>query len=300
MSGKSKGQAKKRKCAEEGQDDEEDEEDGDGDGGVRKIFLDRDPDLFAIILQFMRANRLPAAVRSDSVLLDDLCGEAEFLGLDALSQTCTEALESIREAEEAEANNKPTARPVTIVVPEDFHEHPCRIALDPGNVLHIQKATLQSGDRDYYSQRRCFPTRSGLFTLCVHRPLSHIDDDEGEDRANVTRLSENGEVLNVGGDNHVEYHTPRDDATGAPAILKFVLKEVHISNQRDSDRVQASQVQASQVDLTYDINVTLEPHYIDGRPRVQLSAGNTSDCSASWYLYGWIGNPGAIPALRAS
>ena len=48
-------------------------------GGPREIFLDRDPDVFADVLRFMRANRLPAAATVDAHRLEDLKAEAEFL-----------------------------------------------------------------------------------------------------------------------------------------------------------------------------------------------------------------------------
>ena len=66
---------------------EEDEEGvGEGEGEKRYVFLDRDPVLFGSCLQFMRSARLPSNIRSDQGLLDDLMGEAEFLGLESLSQ----------------------------------------------------------------------------------------------------------------------------------------------------------------------------------------------------------------------
>jgi hypothetical protein len=56
-------------------------------------FLDRDPDLFADILQFMRTNnRLPArGVLADKTKLDDLQCEADFYGYDVLKEACAAA-----------------------------------------------------------------------------------------------------------------------------------------------------------------------------------------------------------------
>ena len=83
---------------------------------VPEVFLDRDPDLWAVCLKFMRSARLPAAVRSDLNILDDLLGEAEFLLSDALTQACNEAIASIKDEQQTKDEEKPSARPVTLLV----------------------------------------------------------------------------------------------------------------------------------------------------------------------------------------
>ena len=83
-------------------------------GGPREIFLDRDPDVFADVLRFMRANRLPAAAAADAHRLEDLRTEAEFLCYDALVAACDEALEALERA-------RPAARCLTFHV-EQFHD----------------------------------------------------------------------------------------------------------------------------------------------------------------------------------
>lgn len=62
-----------------------------GDDAPAELFLDRDPDVFADVLKYMRANRLPAAVRADAHRLDDLKSEAEFFAYDRLVAACDEA-----------------------------------------------------------------------------------------------------------------------------------------------------------------------------------------------------------------
>ena len=62
-----------------------------GDDAPAELFLDRDPDVFADVLKYMRANRLPAAVRADAHRLDDLKSEAEFFAYDRLVTACDEA-----------------------------------------------------------------------------------------------------------------------------------------------------------------------------------------------------------------
>jgi len=64
-------------------------------GGPREIFLDRDPDVFADVLRFMRANRLPAAAAADAHRLEDLKAEAGFFCYDRLAAACDEAIEAL-------------------------------------------------------------------------------------------------------------------------------------------------------------------------------------------------------------
>ena len=87
---------------------------GDAPGGQREIFLDRDPDVFADVLRFMRANRLPAAAAADAHRLEDLKCEAEFFCYDRLAAACDEALEALERA-------RPAARCLTFHV-EQFHD----------------------------------------------------------------------------------------------------------------------------------------------------------------------------------
>ena len=64
-------------------------------GGPREIFLDRDPDVFADVLRFMRANRLPAAAAADAHGLEDLKAEAGFFCYGRLAAACDEAIEAL-------------------------------------------------------------------------------------------------------------------------------------------------------------------------------------------------------------
>ena len=68
---------------------------GDDAGAPREIFIDRDPDVFADVLRFMRANRLPAAAAADAHRLEDLKCEAEFFCYDRLVAACDEAIEAL-------------------------------------------------------------------------------------------------------------------------------------------------------------------------------------------------------------
>ena len=89
-------------------------DDDDAPGAPREMFIDRDPDVFADVLRYMRANRLPAAAAADAHRLEDLKTEAEFFCYDRLAAACDEALEALERA-------RPTARCLTFHV-NHFHD----------------------------------------------------------------------------------------------------------------------------------------------------------------------------------
>ena len=70
-------------------------DDDDAPGTPREMFIDRDPDVFADVLRYMRANRLPAAAAADAHRLEDLKTEAEFFCYDRLVAACDEAIEAL-------------------------------------------------------------------------------------------------------------------------------------------------------------------------------------------------------------
>ena len=70
-------------------------DDDDAPGTPREMFIDRDPDVFADVLRYMRANRLPAAAAADTHRLEDLKTEAEFFCYDRLMAACDEAIEAL-------------------------------------------------------------------------------------------------------------------------------------------------------------------------------------------------------------
>jgi len=64
------------------------------DGVDSSIFIDRDPDLFADVLFFMRSGgRLSAKTKQDPARLEDLVCEADFFIYDRLKSACLESLE---------------------------------------------------------------------------------------------------------------------------------------------------------------------------------------------------------------
>ena len=118
----------------------------DAPGGQREIFLDRDPDVFADVLRFMRANRLPAAAAADTHRLEDLKTEAEFFCYDRLVAACDEAIEALERA-------RPTARCLTFHV-NHFHDEEgmqlnlVEVDVPKGQVFFVTSAIPIGGNGD--------------------------------------------------------------------------------------------------------------------------------------------------------
>jgi hypothetical protein len=93
------------------------------------LFLDRDPDLFADVLYFMRSNRLSASTRRNVDRLEDLLAEADFFVYDALQQACDDSLEQ-------QTKRQASAKSCWIKVDET----PRTIPIPPGQMIYICSA----------------------------------------------------------------------------------------------------------------------------------------------------------------
>ena len=124
-------------------------EDDDAPSAPREIFIDRDPDVFADVLRYMRSDRLPAAAAKDEDRLEDLKAEAEFLCYGALSMACDAAIDAMRAAEAAAAAAAaakviPEARNLIIETEaetDDFGDD-VSIHVPKGQVLYVVSAML--------------------------------------------------------------------------------------------------------------------------------------------------------------
>ena len=124
-------------------------EDDDAPSSPREIFIDRDPDVFADVLRYMRSDRLPAAAAKDEDRLEDLKAEAEFLCYGALSIACDAAIDAMRAAEAAAAAAAaakviPEARNLiieTVAETDDFGDDEI-IHVPKGQVLYVVSAML--------------------------------------------------------------------------------------------------------------------------------------------------------------
>ena len=124
-------------------------EDDDAPSAPREIFIDRDPDVFADVLRYMRSDRLPAAAAKDEDRLEDLKAEAEFLCYGALSMACDAAIDAMRAAEAAAAAataNKaiPEAKNLIIHTEGELNSFgdEVMIRVPKGQVLYVVSAML--------------------------------------------------------------------------------------------------------------------------------------------------------------
>ena len=119
-------------------------EDGDDAPGHREIFIDRDPDVFADVLRYMRSDRLPAAAAADVHRLADLKTEAEFLAYDALLNACDAAEAALASAAALAAPAEETAQSKMFyvdrnhVATNEWGEE-VRIPVPKGQVLYISQ-----------------------------------------------------------------------------------------------------------------------------------------------------------------
>mmetsp|Transcript_2262 Transcript_2262/g.6688 ORF Transcript_2262/g.6688 Transcript_2262/m.6688 type:complete len:278 (-) Transcript_2262:61-894(-) len=105
----------------------------------RTLFVDRDPDLFADVLQFLRSSRIPAAARKNEDRLEDLRGEAEFFCLDALAAACDRAIQALAPPEETARSEVFLCRPRYAGSPDPAN--PVSINVPKGQVVFIQAVT---------------------------------------------------------------------------------------------------------------------------------------------------------------
>ena len=165
-------------------------EECDEDDVPAEAFVDRDPDLFAVCLQFMRSNRLPSAVREDLHTLDDLQGEADFFSLEALNEACRAAVEAIKDAksaaEEKQAEERAeleasearkSARPIDLAV---YSRTPTHVYLKEGEMLFVTRVALTNigSDPSDNKYRRYGP--SELTVLRKYEEVQHLVLQIGE------------------------------------------------------------------------------------------------------------------------
>ena len=82
-----------------------------------EIFIDRNPELFSVVLDFVRSGKLPSKVKRDLDCLDDLTTEAEFFVYDALKKACSEAKTELKKALSEALGSEPKAEYNSIILP---------------------------------------------------------------------------------------------------------------------------------------------------------------------------------------
>ena len=144
-------------------------DDDDAPGTPREMFIDRDPDVFAHVLRYMRANRLPAAAAADAHRLEDLKTEAEFFCYDRLAAACDEAIEALERA-------RPAARCLT------FHVKPYFTTSDEGDEIFRENVVKVDVPKDHVfyivSAQPCLKqggSNNGMYNLAATNELHDAD-----------------------------------------------------------------------------------------------------------------------------
>ena len=106
------------------------------------LFIDRDADVFADVLFFMRSHRICSRTRLDLARLEDLKLEAQFYAYDLLITACMIALRKHRICDHpcTLASSKPSARVGTAIVHPNSGSH--TIDLNNDEIVYIVSATL--------------------------------------------------------------------------------------------------------------------------------------------------------------
>ena len=176
-----------------------------------EIFIDRDPDLFAIVLNFMRSGgKLPAKARKDIDRLEDLTTEAEFFIYDALEVACDDAKAELKKALSEMIGEEPKAECGSLILRAraDNESGLASIDVPRGKVLYLVSAVLagrlqvkrytKSNEKD--SDIRCcyiacenedtgdlsLQARVDGRSLCIaHCGMNHIHDQGQSSSLNV-------------------------------------------------------------------------------------------------------------------
>lgn len=253
-------------------------DESESEAAPRELFLDRDPSLFEVVLQFMRSGgALPAATRVDLAKLEDLRAEGEFLCFEGLVSACEAAavayLENVKEAAEAATPPEEDAQHQMFSIGEAEKT----IEVPEGQVLYIVSATMAG--------RNCQVRR---FTL-------HADNE---------KKRANGEQFNIPncylaalsappfGDGTMQY----DWFEHSSGDFQLLAKENVDQRFRAIAHVGLDQVNCGNIPLNMqfrqDLRICLGGDDVES---VTLRATG----SAIWHLVTWIGHPHKIPGLIA-
>ena len=231
----------------------------DDDEPPRELFVDRDPDLFADVLAFMRSGRIPAATRTDAARLEDLKDEAEFFAYDDLATACAEAVDALVAALEAMTPPAPVAKSLRCTnVP--CNGTPLTVTVPKGQILFLASATIAGPGSTAHRYSKT--------------------DKQKEDETAV------GSYLTFSG----EQHEPDFQLmTGHPDLPnKVVLAHVAIDHFRTDGE------HGLHVDFRQDLRICLSADS-NINQEVNFTARGPADCC--WSLAIWVGHADAIPGL---
>ena len=230
-----------------------------------EIFIDRNPDLFSIVLDFMRSGgKLPAKVRKDIDRLEDLTTEAEFFIYDALKAACDDAKGELKKALSKVIGDEPKAKCGYAILRAPRNGMPdtanlASIDVPKGKVLYLVSAVL-----------------AGRLEVKRYKKM------EGD--------AEDGDALRVRGC----YIEGNNDETGDFKLQAIIDgKSVCIAHCGMNHLHNQGQDASLQVDFRQPLGLCLSGGEIE--PKVHLVSRGFAD----WNIVYWVGDAEAIPGLKS-
>jgi hypothetical protein len=231
---------------------------------ARSIFVDRDPDVFADVLYYMRCNALPPRAKTDFARLEMLRAEAEFFVYDALIQACTDQLEALNSIAKTslEEEEPKEARFESVVISRGGEG--ATFECEEGSVMYIDYAVL-SGD-------------------CQVRRYKNYPK-EGEEGKSIPGCYIQTRFEDCLGDFQLSYCL--FDGEHTASTIEYCLAHVGL------DHIHCGNIPMN-VDFRQDIRVCLGPRERSNIILLEVEG------AADWHVHYWIGPPETIPPLMMS
>lgn len=233
-----------------------------GTGSPASIFVDRDPDIFADVLYFMRCNCISPKMEDDPVRLKMLHTEAEFFIYDALSNACSKQLEDLKFKAMAEKALKNGLKAYSGCVTVSKGDPEAAIKVPEGQVLFIVSATLGGDCRARrYSNYPTTPAEGKSIPGCYLHPCGKDDD----------------------GDFQLFYITVRNQNVEPCCIAHIGLDQIHCSGGNAP----------MNVDFKQEIRTCISVGNHD-EEKIYLRCSG----AGTWFVHYWVGHPSTIPQLH--
>lgn len=229
-------------------------------GSPPSIFVDRDPEIFADVLYFMRCNCISPKIEDDPVRLQMLHTEAGFFIYDALSNACSKQLEDLKFKAVAEKALKDGERAYSGSVTVSKADPQAEIKVREGQVLFIVSATL--GGNCCARRYKDYPTAEGASIPGCFLNTCRKDDS---------------------GDFQLFYITARNQRLETCCIAHVGLDQIHCSGNAPMN-----------VDFKQEIRTCISAGNHDGEEEIYIRSSG----AGTWFVHYWVGPPSNIPQLH--
>ena len=230
-----------------------------------EIFIDRNPDLFSIVLDFMRSGgKLPAKVRKDIDRLEDLTTEAEFFIYDALKAACDDAKGELKKALSKVIGDEPKAKCDYVILRplgdgDSDIANLASIDVPKGKVLYLVSAVL-----------------AGRLQVKRYKEMEGDAEDDGAPRVRGCYIE---------GDNDTtgDFRLQAICDGKSVCIAHCGMNHIHTQGQNAS----------LHVDFRQPLGLCLSGG--EHEPKVHLVSSGFAD----WNIVYWVGDAEAIPGLKS-